>query len=242
MGDSRSISGSQIVDPSEIMSESEIRQDGIITRKIAFPNHLDGIKWCVRRKLLKNNSSCENCNIPMTFIRSKRSIADGYTWGCRKCKKTRSLRKGSVFEGSHLTLSQILIIMYGWASERSQEYVAREAECSRSSPTVSEWYNFCREVCENYFIQNKIVIGGQNEDGTSKIVEIYDSKYFYVKYHRGGWIDGHWVFGGIERQTKKCFLVEVPDHTEATLAGIIERYCYGSIALIIEPLACNFVV
>lgn len=103
-------------------------------------------------------------------------------------------------------MSQILII-YEWANESPQDYVAREAEVGLTTSTIADWFNFCREVCETYFMENHIVIGGVNEDGTSKIVEIDESKFFHRKYHRGRWIDGHWVFGGIERGTKKCFLV-----------------------------------
>jgi hypothetical protein len=47
---------------------------------------------------------------------------------------------------------------------------------------------------------------------------------FFTGNTTGQWREGHWVFGGIERNSGKCFLVEVPDRTEATLLGIIERY------------------
>ena len=55
-------------------------------------------------------------------------------------------------------------------------------------------------------------------------MEIDESKYFHRKYHRGQYRDGHWVFGGIERVSGKCFLVEVPDRTAATLEPLIQRY------------------
>lgn len=35
----------------------------------------------------------------------------------------------------------------------------------------------------------------------SLVIKIEESKYFYRKYHRGQWCNGHWVFGGIERQS-----------------------------------------
>jgi len=38
------------------------------------------------------------------------------------------------------------------------------------------------------------------------------------------WRDGHWVFGGIERDSGKCFLIEVPDRCAATLQPLIEQY------------------
>ena len=36
-----------------------------------------------------------------------------------------------------------------------------------------------------------------------------ESKFGKRKYNRGRTVDGHWVFGGVERMTGECFLVEV---------------------------------
>jgi hypothetical protein len=115
-------------------------------------------------------------------------LTDGYRWKCKTCSRVTSIRNDSFFSGSHLSLQQILLIIYGWAKD--------------------------------------IVIGGLNDDMTSKVVEIDESKFFHRKYHRGQWRAGHWVFGGIERNTKKCFLVEVPDRTAETLSNLIQRYVY----------------
>ena len=37
-------------------------------------------------------------------------------------------------------------------------------------------------------------------------------------------VDGHWVFGGIERDTTKSFMVVVDDRRAVTLISIIQRY------------------
>jgi hypothetical protein len=63
-------------------------------------------------------------------------------------------------------------------------------------------------------------IGGLDQNDMSVVVEIDASKFFHRKYNRGQWREGHWVFGGVERNSEKCFLVEVPDRTEVTLLGI----------------------
>jgi len=47
--------------------------------------------------------------------------------------------------------------------------------------------------------------------------EIDQSKFLHRKYHRGQRRQGHWVFGGIERWSGKCFLVEVDDYSATTL-------------------------
>ena len=90
------------------------------------------------------------------------------------------------------------------------------------------WYNFCRDVCEHYLVNNPVQIGGIDLDDNGnivpKVVEIDESKFFHRKYHRGQWREGHWVFGGIERGSNKCFLVEVDRRDEATLRPLIEQW------------------
>ena len=56
------------------------------------------------------------------------------------------------------------------------------------------------------------------------MVEIDESKFGKRKYNRGRVVDGHWVFGGIERGTTKSFMVVVEDRSAATLIPIIQRY------------------
>ena len=55
-------------------------------------------------------------------------------------------------------------------------------------------------------------------------VEIDESKFGKRKYNRGRVVDGHWVFGGIERGSGKCFLVEVEKRDAATLLPSISQH------------------
>ena len=71
----------------------------------------------------------------------------------------------------------------------------------------------------------KVNINGLMQPLTmANLVEINETKYFHRKYHRQQWQEGHWVFGGIERETGKCFLMEVPDCTAATLQQHTENH------------------
>ncbi len=69
-----------------------------------------------------------------------------------------------------------------------------------------DWYNFYRDVCAEYFVGNPVTLGRPG-----KTVEIDESKFGKRKYNRGRLIDGHWVFGGIERGSNKSFMLVVPD-------------------------------
>ncbi|GFW15521.1 putative transposase-like protein [Trichonephila clavipes] len=60
--------------------------------------------------------------------------------------------------------------------------------------------------------------------GEGKTVEIEESKIGKRKYNTGHFVQGQWVFGGIERETGHCFLVAVHDRTAETLLGLIESW------------------
>lgn len=86
---------------------------------------------------------------------------------------------------------------------------------------VIDWCNVLREVCERDLEENAGPIGGLNENGFCKIVEINESNFFHREYHRGQWRPGYWASADVERQTRICFLVEMADRREDTLFAII---------------------
>jgi len=85
--------------------------------------------------------------------------------------------------------------------------------------TAVDWYNFLRDICAQYFVDHPTVIGGPGTE-----VEIDESKFGRRKYNRGRIVDGHWVFGIMERLTGECFLVEVEHRDAATLLPLIQQY------------------
>eukprot|EP00095_Tigriopus_kingsejongensis_P002374 maker-scaffold2630_size13758-snap-gene-0.3 protein:Tk02374 transcript:maker-scaffold2630_size13758-snap-gene-0.3-mRNA-1 annotation:"hypothetical protein H311_02490" len=91
-----------------------------------------------------------------------------------------------------------------------------------------DWANFHRDICGQHLLKNPTVIGGVQEDenGTSTpvIVEIDESLLAKAKYNLGRWPEQRWVFGGVERQTGHCFMVEVPDRRRETLEAEIKGF------------------
>ena len=71
-----------------------------------------------------------------------------------------------------------------------------------SSETISDYKNYCRELCYN-------IVADSSDDkigGPGKTVEIDESKFGKNKYNVGRYVEGQWVFGGICREDKKFFL------------------------------------
>lgn len=181
----------------------------------------NAIRWCARHRLVKNTMPCTQCNALCTFNRHANSL-DGWRWRCQACRVGVTVRKNSFFSRSHLTLQEIVIIIYCWAHDTPQLTLMHETQISKH--TAIDWSNFMREECDNWLQRNASELGGLDANGQQIVVEIDESKYFHRKYDRGTWREGHWVFGGIERESGKCFMVVVQDRAAATLEQLIEEH------------------
>ena len=149
--------------------------------------------------------------------------SDGYVWACRRqingkrhrCE--RSIREGSWFEKSNLTIEEVLKFTYWWCQDLNQWQIKQQL--GLGSHTAVDWDMFCREVCEVALFERREKIGG-----SGKLVQIDESKIGKRKYHRGHVVEGQWVFGGIEEESRKCFIVTVEDRSEATLLQVIKDW------------------
>ncbi|KAF8771221.1 Protein GVQW3 like protein [Argiope bruennichi] len=132
-----------------------------------------------------------------------------------------SVRKGSWFPRSHLSIPEVLILTYMWVKETPTKWILDEFSYL-SKATLADWKSFCREVC-----MSMLVFGEYNKiGGVGVIVEIDESKFGKRKYNRGKRVEGKWVFGGIERGSKRCFFQVVEDRTEDTLIEITKK-CFA---------------
>ena len=140
-------------------------------------------------------------------------VKAGYMWRCtnKRCRMWLSIRSGSFFEGSNITLSSWLHLMFLWAMQISGSKIARLT--SLSKPTVVRALGELRTICSNKVLNAGIKLGG-----LGKTVEIDESKFGAKrKYKRGRVSEGPWVFGVVERGSQKVLLFRVPDRTRETL-------------------------
>ena len=75
-------------------------------------------------------------------------------------------------------------------------------ELGLAESTGVDWDSFCRKVCEITLLGN-----GEKLGGNGKVVQIDERKFGKRKYHHGHHVKGQWVLGGIEEDSRKCFLV-----------------------------------
>jgi hypothetical protein len=85
-------------------------------------------------------------------------------------------------------------------------------ELSLSKNTLSSWCLNLRELYQIILLNSSdFQLGGTDDEGNPKIVEIDESLFFRRKYNVGRCRSSGWVFGMIERVTKKCMLIPVPN-------------------------------
>ena len=83
-----------------------------------------------------------------------------FRWRClvSTCRKTLSVREGSFFTKSRLTLQQWLILIHWWMREYPSGQAAEEAKVS--AETAGQIYQWLREVCTTKLLATPIQLGG----------------------------------------------------------------------------------
>jgi hypothetical protein len=182
-----------------------------------FSDSNRGLKFLQVCGLLKREMLCPNCGSNMSLWKCKRAI-DKLRWGCGKgkqgqrCNGTQSLRHSSWFTDSKLKLLEIMLLTYGIMRKVPSETIQKEFQIA--GHTACDWFRFCRDVVLDFVESKSEMIGGEG-----KVVEIDESKFGKRKYHRGHYVKGQWVFGGVESGTGRTFLVAVHDRSAETLMG-----------------------
>lgn len=125
--------------------------------------------------------------------------------------------KNTFFDHAHLDIETILL----FANVYLRQYFCYSLvknELKVSDKGICDWASFCREVLVEWCIKRQGKIGG---NGT--IVEIDESKFGKRKYNVGRIVEGQWVFGGVCRQTRDCFMVPVERRDSDTLLSVIQE-------------------
>ncbi|CAL4124834.1 unnamed protein product [Meganyctiphanes norvegica] len=147
-------------------SKPEAEDDSVIVTLVAETTpYLDVIRWFQQHQLIKSDMKCCECKHVMSWkidLGMKR-FREGYFWRCKNgsCPKfndRKNVRAGTVFGRSKISLKQWLHIMYKWSKNVGSTTVSKQVNiCSKS---ICQCYRFFREVCEQYFKENPVKLGG----------------------------------------------------------------------------------
>ncbi len=191
----------------------------------------DTVKFLAKRKLLANSSTCEACNRLRT-IRQEPTKVDNMLWEYpnRECRRKKSVRHGSLFSDSQLSLVKLLTFIYCWAEEYPLFQCNKEC-CGMAEHTQTHWGLMCRGVCKDWLIEHSTQIGmleispanqpqtdtsfsgGMTIDGNHniipKVVEIDElcftkSRSYHPRAMPSFWLFGEFILLGISSVAVLC--------------------------------------
>ena len=198
------------------------------------------------QKFHKNNEECLNFFkdhniIPSALTCPKCKSAcifrqDQALWRChtsckdkkhkrvKRCGFTVSNYKGTFLGKSKLQPWQILLFSACWLRKTFKHTDTCE-NLEMNSEACVDWRSYCSEVTLHWFSQQR-PIGGDNI-----IVEIDETLICKRKHNTGRILNQLWLFGGIERESKKHFIVPLQDledqsvpRNRESLFPIIQKY------------------
>lgn len=144
------------------------------------------LEWLKCHGVLRRELRCVKCGA-MCTIKSDFRFKCGktVTVAGKKSKKTRcnfslSARSGTWFAFSKLPLQTICDFTCYWAVLRPPRTEFLMRECGLASHAVTDWSNYCRELCVEWCETRKQKIGG-----VGCVVEIDEAKIGRRKYNRG---------------------------------------------------------
>jgi IS1 family transposase len=135
-------------------------------------------------------------------------------------------------------LSDILEIMYYWSRKTPAYLVKQEVEVAKQ--TITDWFNFCRDICCRWNQNHPVLLGGFSEDGSIGTVEIDESLLVRRKYNRGRVKKEQWIFGIYERTSKKCFMSFVANRRAETLIPLILDHVLPGTRIISDGFASYY--
>jgi len=98
------------------------------------------IQFLMDKTIINKELSCTRCAKQMQL--KERLTGDHFTWRCPKCSTFKSLRAGSIFSETRLSLIAIVRLMYHFSAGSTVSEAARFACKPRS--TVTDFYQKLR--------------------------------------------------------------------------------------------------
>ena len=108
------------------------------------------VLWCQDNQLFREEQMCPLCHGETILVPSAKQ--DGWMWRCRHrgCQRRVSIRADSIFEGSKLSISKCLQLLYWWASDLTVAQATHEVGLSQH--TVIDWFLRFREICAQHLL------------------------------------------------------------------------------------------
>ena len=126
-------------------------------------------------------ASRQRCQCGTEMVLQDRIVMDGVIWECplRTCRKRRSIRAGSFFEDSKISLGQWLNIIYLWSIDVLNKQLSLMTGFSLR--TIATTLGKIRQICSLKILHGNIKLGGRG-----KTVEIDESMFGHKRHKARG--------------------------------------------------------
>ena len=183
------------------------------------------VEFCRKYNMLPGNEpkNCVNCNRESQVVVCENSRKPNFPYGlrCRCCNKRNSITTNTWFEGTKLTIQQNIGLIHCWLHGMGIQRTSSELDLSLK--TVMDYFGFCRDVCYVICTNSSEPIGGPG-----KTVELDESYITTSRFNKTSVVRNElkqiWVFGGIERQSKKYFIVRVYRRDKDALVNLMKHF------------------
>lgn len=173
-------------------------------------------------EILRKHAEEASKTCPRCKNRALQSRGDPFTARCawRRCRKTFNVLKNTPLFSARVRRETILEIIRIWCAKGKAALIAELT--GTSAQTVSRVINKMQKRLKDAYNSIPKTIGGPGI-----IVEIDESKFGKVKYHRGHRVEGVWVFGMVERTPeRRIIMVQVENRKKTTLEALIAKYVH----------------
>jgi hypothetical protein len=192
------------------------------------------ILWCRNNGLLTIQMQCPACGNDMTEVADK--CGDGVVWSCRRGSRSDrhqqkvSIRYGSFFANSHVSIRDTLHLLYDWSAGTSAKDSSFELNLSK--PTVIDMYKLFRNKTSE--IANEHLSGAIGHG--MQTIEVDECQVGRRKHQRGRIPREMWVVGGVVRDSVplESFMEVVARRNRQTLENIMRRRVNMSCRLITD--------
>lgn len=168
---------------------------------------------------LSDRKICPCCLTGLLNIEKSKKTTVGYVYRCnlRLCRHQLSLFFNTEIEG--LEIEKFMIVLLNFVLNKKIADTVRDSGFGETF--CFKIYSILRKKCAVASRNSNILLGGENVE-----IEIDETHLFKRKYNRGRILafQAVWIFGFIERETKKIFITQVENRKAETLFKVVNDH------------------
>jgi len=196
------------------------------TSTASIPEKEESVIFLQKRGILHSQRFCHDGNEMNLILDNKlkkgKSTADNYseTWKCMKpgCRNTKELKVDTWLHGEHSTYANVICFIYYWSKELATLSVCQK-ELGMKDCAVIRWHNYLTEICATDLLSTCSRIGG-----CGMTVEVDEGMFVRRNRYSRSTAEEIGVIGGICKETKEYFMVQVKESNALALVKALEKW------------------